>query len=49
MFAVAEHRIAMGNAVDEVKRAASFVTDGNGENGWAAAMDRYVLPRAGGR
>ena len=48
MFAVAPHRIAMGNAVAAVKREATFVTGGNGEDGWAAAMERYVLPRARG-
>ncbi len=48
MFAVAQHRIAMGNAIDAVKREATFVTGGNGEDGWAEAMERYVLPRARG-
>ncbi len=46
MFAVAEHRIAMGNGLDELKRAASFVTDSNERDGWAMAVTRYILPRA---
>jgi Cof subfamily protein (haloacid dehalogenase superfamily) len=52
--------IAMGNASAEVKRAADFVTGSNNENGFAAAIERFVLgdgclnapaprPAAGGR
>jgi Cof subfamily protein (haloacid dehalogenase superfamily) len=52
--------IAMGNASAEVQRAADFVTGSNNENGFAAAIERYVLgdgrlnapaprPAAGGR
>ena len=48
MFAVAPHRIAMGNAIEAVKREATFVTDSNARDGWAAAMERYVVPRAKG-
>ncbi len=46
MFDVAPYRIAMGNGIDELKRAATFVTTGNGEDGFAAAVERYILPRA---
>ncbi|MBB2201470.1 Cof-type HAD-IIB family hydrolase [Gluconacetobacter tumulisoli] len=38
--------IAMGNAPDGVKAHAHFVTDSNGQDGWAHAMERYILPRA---
>jgi Cof subfamily protein (haloacid dehalogenase superfamily) len=38
--------IAMGQAPDEVKAAARFVTTSNEEDGVAAAIDRYVLARA---
>lgn len=46
MFEAAPHRIAMGNAVDALKRMASFVTETNERDGFAAAVDRFVLPRA---
>ena len=46
MFDVAPHRIAMGNGIDELKRRASFVSDSNEHDGWAVAIERYVLPRA---
>ncbi len=46
MFDVAPHRIAMGNGIDDLKRGATFVTDSNEHDGFAAAVDRYVLPRA---
>ena len=35
--------IAMGNASAEVQRAADFVTGSNNENGFAAAIERFVL------
>jgi len=42
----------MGNADPEVKRAAHHVTSSNEEEGFAKAVDRFVLPaatrRAGG-
>jgi Cof subfamily protein (haloacid dehalogenase superfamily) len=52
--------IAMGNASAEVQRAADFVTGSNNENGFAVAIERFVLgdgclnapatrPAAGGR
>lgn len=46
MFAAAPYRIAMGNGIDALKRQASFVTETNERDGWAAAVDRYILPRA---
>lgn len=36
--------IAMGNAAPEVQRAARFVTESNEKEGFALAMERYVLP-----
>lgn len=47
MFDVAPHRIAMGNGIDALKTRASFVSASNGHDGWAVAIERYVLPRAG--
>jgi hydroxymethylpyrimidine pyrophosphatase-like HAD family hydrolase len=52
--------IAMGNAGPQVQRAADFVTDSNREDGFANAIDRFILggdrsnaqagsARAGGR
>lgn len=35
--------VAMGNALDEVKGVAGAVTGTNAEDGWAAAIERYVL------
>jgi Cof subfamily protein (haloacid dehalogenase superfamily) len=44
MFAKAGFSIAMGNATDEVKAAASAVAPAtNDEDGWAEAVERYVL------
>jgi len=43
MFAEAGFSIAMGNAPDHVKAKAKGVTAGNDEDGWAEAIDRYVL------
>jgi Cof subfamily protein (haloacid dehalogenase superfamily) len=44
MFASAGFSIAMGNATDEVKAAASAIAPGtNDEDGWADAIERYVL------
>ncbi|WP_268913897.1 sugar-phosphatase [Lentilactobacillus sp. SPB1-3] len=34
--------VAMGNGIDEVKQAASFVTKSNAENGVAFAINKYV-------
>ena len=46
MFAKAGLSIAMGNAQDDVKAAADVVTTSNDEEGFANAVDRFVLPRA---
>jgi Cof subfamily protein (haloacid dehalogenase superfamily) len=43
MFAHSGLSIAMGNADAEVKRAARRVTDSNEDNGFAHAMQRFVL------
>ncbi len=45
MFRRCGTSIAMGNASDEVKRAARFTTGSNTEEGFATAMERYVLRR----
>lgn len=49
MFDHAGLCFAMGNGADEVKARADFVTTANDEDGVAAAIERYVLPRAAGR
>jgi hydroxymethylpyrimidine pyrophosphatase-like HAD family hydrolase len=46
MFAKSGLSIAMGNAEDDVKRAASVVTTSNAEEGFANAVERFILPRA---
>ena len=46
MFAQSGMSIAMANASAEVQRAATFVTSSNTEEGFALAMERWVLPRA---
>ena len=50
MFRKSGVSIAMGNALDDVKAQAKFVTKTNEENGFAYAMDHIVLgvasPRA---
>jgi Cof subfamily protein (haloacid dehalogenase superfamily) len=43
MFARSGLSIAMGNASAEVQRAADFVTSGNSEDGFARAIERYIL------
>lgn len=45
MFERSGMSIAMGQASDEVKRAAQFVTASNQEDGFALAMERFVLAR----
>jgi len=46
LFAAAGFRIAMGNAVAVLKQHADEVTLANTEDGFAAAVERLVLPRA---
>jgi Cof subfamily protein (haloacid dehalogenase superfamily) len=43
MFRKAGFAVAMGNATDEVKGEAQGTTGSNDEDGWAQAIDRYVL------
>jgi hypothetical protein len=46
MFAVAGLAVAMGQGTDQVRAAADFVTEANTEDGFAKAVDRFILPRA---
>jgi Cof subfamily protein (haloacid dehalogenase superfamily) len=46
MFARSGLSIAMGNAETKVQKAADFVTDNNGEEGFAHAIERFVLGTA---
>jgi hydroxymethylpyrimidine pyrophosphatase-like HAD family hydrolase len=43
MFRVAGFSVAMGNASEAVKQVAGGVTLSNDEDGFAAAIERYVL------
>ena len=43
MFERSGLSIAMGNASPEVRRAADFVTDSNSEEGFANAIERFIL------
>jgi Cof subfamily protein (haloacid dehalogenase superfamily) len=44
MFRRSGFSIAMGNASDEVKRQASAVTDSYDDEGFAKAVERFILP-----
>jgi hydroxymethylpyrimidine pyrophosphatase-like HAD family hydrolase len=44
MFAHSGLSIAMGNASLEVQRAARRVTTSNADEGFAAAVERFILP-----
>jgi hydroxymethylpyrimidine pyrophosphatase-like HAD family hydrolase len=46
MFAHSGLSIAMGNASPEVQRAARRITASNAEEGFATAVERFVLPRS---
>jgi Cof subfamily protein (haloacid dehalogenase superfamily) len=48
MFAVAGLSIAMGNGDQQVQEAADYVSAGNEEDGFAVAVERWILPRAAG-
>jgi Cof subfamily protein (haloacid dehalogenase superfamily) len=48
MFSDSGLTIAMGNAEPEVKAVAHEVTDSNQDDGFAKAVERFVLPRAPG-
>ncbi|MCO6555235.1 Cof-type HAD-IIB family hydrolase [Gilliamella sp. ESL0232] len=43
MFLTVDHPIAMGNAVDELKAKAEFVTDTNNNDGIAKALQKFGL------
>jgi Cof subfamily protein (haloacid dehalogenase superfamily) len=45
MFKESGLSIAMGNASEDVQRHATFVTTSFGDEGFATAVDRFVLPR----
>jgi Cof subfamily protein (haloacid dehalogenase superfamily) len=49
MFERSGLSIAMGNASPEVQRAADFVTGSNSEDGFARAIERYILGAGGTR
>lgn len=46
MLEIAGLSIAMGQSTDRVSRHAHFKTKSNEENGWAYAIENYILPRA---
>ncbi len=46
MFEKSGLSIAMGNASPQVQAQANFVTLSNEEDGFAHAMEKFVLPRA---
>ena len=46
MFRRSGLSIAMGNASEEVRRAASYVTASNEDEGFAKAVEQFILPRA---
>ena len=43
MFEAAGLKIAMGNAVEELKECADFVTEKNNKEGFSQAIDSYIL------
>jgi hydroxymethylpyrimidine pyrophosphatase-like HAD family hydrolase len=45
MFARSGRSIAMGNADPEVQRCARYVTTSNDDDGFAVAVERFVLAR----
>jgi len=47
MFRKSGMSIAMGNATSEVRKAATHVTSSNDEEGFAAAVDNFILPQEG--
>ena len=46
MLEAAALSIAMGQASDDVRASADLATASNREDGWAEAMERFILPRA---
>jgi Cof subfamily protein (haloacid dehalogenase superfamily) len=49
MFKKSGVSIAMGNASPEVQKSATYVTASNENEGFAEAMEKYVLPQAAGK
>jgi len=49
MFAASGLAVAMGNADRQVQEAADFVSASNEEDGFAVAVERWILPRAAAR
>ena len=47
MFEVAGTGVAMGNAVDPIKKLADFVTKTNNEDGIAYYLENFVLSKEG--
>ncbi len=43
LFETAEMRVAMGNATEDLKRQATFVTDSVEQDGWAIAMEKLGI------
>jgi hydroxymethylpyrimidine pyrophosphatase-like HAD family hydrolase len=43
MFEKSGLSIAMGNASDEVKSKTTYSTESNNDNGFALAMEKYIL------
>jgi Cof subfamily protein (haloacid dehalogenase superfamily) len=48
MFGVAGLRIAMGNAPPDMRAQADHVTSDNEHDGWAQAVEDFIIPRASG-
>jgi haloacid dehalogenase-like hydrolase len=46
MFQRSGLSIAMGNANEEVQRQATYVTAANDDEGFAKAVEEFILPRA---
>jgi hydroxymethylpyrimidine pyrophosphatase-like HAD family hydrolase len=46
MFERSGLSIAMGNATEEVQRQATYVTASNDDEGFAKAVEQFILPRA---
>jgi hydroxymethylpyrimidine pyrophosphatase-like HAD family hydrolase len=46
MFRKSGLSVAMGNASDDVHRQATCVTPSNEEDGFAKAVEEFILPRA---
>ena len=46
MFRRSGLSIAMGNASEEVRRQATYVTASNEDEGFAKAIEEFILPRA---